>query len=153
VSNSTYTLYPSPREHVSRCLTVPTLSTLALGPFLQLFLTLPTIWSRALLLQSSDDPLFSETIHNLKKTGGLYEVPQNKRWVTYSQPVYDTGFVSTVRDIIISLYLYFPCWLWEHFSRCLTVPTLSTLALGPFFQVSNSTYTLYPGPETIFTGV
>ena len=116
-------------------------------------------------VQSSDDPLFSETIHNLKKNGGLYEVPQKKRWVTYSQPVYDTGSVSTVRDITISLHLYFPCWLWEHFSRgltvptlstlapwdhfskCLTVPTVSTLALGLFFQVSNSTYTLYPSPE------
>ena len=96
-------------------------------------LALPKLSKLGLWVQSSDDPLFSETIHNLKKTGGLYEVPQKKRWVTYSQPVYDTGSVSTVRDIIISLHLYFPCWLWEHFSKGLTVLTLSTLAPGTIF--------------------
>ena len=94
------------------------------------------------MLQSSDDPLFSETIHNLKKTGGLYEVPQKKRWVSYSQPVYDTGFV--LASPLLSLLA-----LGAFFQGSNSTYTLYPSPMGPFFQVSNSTYSFYPDPRTI----
>jgi hypothetical protein len=53
------------------------------------------------------------------KTGGLYEVPQDKRWVAYRELVYNRGFPS----------------LGVYFSTCLTLPRLSTLALGPIFPL------------------
>ena len=47
-------------------------------------------------------------------------------------------------------YTLYPSSL-DHVSRCLTLSTLSTAALGPFFQVSHITYTLYPSSRDHFS--
>ena len=39
--------------------------------------------------------------HNPKKAGGTYEVPQEKRWFTYREPVQTLCFANARRNIII----------------------------------------------------
>ena len=145
MSQITCTLYPSPRDQFSRCLKLPTFSTLALGPVFQVSqITYTTDPSPVASIKQR--PLFLKRNTTLKKLEDFTRYLRTGGGLATASRFTTKGFLycKILAKTLLSRFTFtFPPSPGTIFFRGLTLPTLSTLALGTSFpSVSNYLHSL-----------